>query len=155
MDKAHCVTQKKVKPIGETNAAKDWVKSRKKLRRSEHSFLGEAVEQCGFSCIRVTHKRDYRNRAFFSAFSLNSSSFLKIQYFFFVGIAGALSLGLADTFFYKAAEINGLVLTSTFTANTPMVQQILSIFILKEKFRKRFIVAVGLIIIGNYIIIFL
>ncbi len=78
-----------------------------------------------------------------------------IKYFIFVGIAGALSLGLADTLFYKAAEINGLVLTSTFTANTPMVQQILSILILKEKFRKRFIVAVGLIIVGNYIILFL
>lgn len=78
-----------------------------------------------------------------------------INYFIFVGIAGALSLGLADTLFYKAAEINGLVLTSTFTANTPMLQQILSILILKEKFRKRFIFAVGLIIIGNYIIIFL
>ncbi|MBY9014508.1 MAG: hypothetical protein KGD68_02330 [Candidatus Lokiarchaeota archaeon] len=62
---------------------------------------------------------------------------------------------LADTLFCKAAEINGLVLTPTFTANTPMVQQILSIFILKEKFRKRFILAVGLIIIGNYIILFL
>ena len=79
----------------------------------------------------------------------------KIKYFFFVGIAGALSLGLADTLFYKAAEINGLVLTSTFTANTPMIQQILSILILKEKFRKRFIFAVALIVIGNYIIIFL
>ncbi len=79
----------------------------------------------------------------------------KLKYFIFVGIAGALSLGLADTLFYKAIEINGLTLTSTFTANTPMVQQILSILILKEKFRKRFIIAVGLIIIGNYIIIFL
>jgi drug/metabolite transporter (DMT)-like permease len=88
------------------------------------------------------------------------SSFTKanrknIKYFIFVGIAGALSLGLADTLFYKAVEINSLVLTATFTANTPMVQQILSVFILKEKFRKRFIIAVGLIIIGNYIIIFL
>ena len=79
----------------------------------------------------------------------------KIKYFIFVGLAGALSLGLADTFFYKAAEINGLVLTATFTANTPMVQQIFSILILKEKFRKRFIVAIGLIIVGNYIILFL
>ena len=79
----------------------------------------------------------------------------KMRYFIFLGIAGALSLGLADTLFYKAVEINGLVLTSTFTANTPMLQQILSILILKEKFRKRFIFAVGLIIIGNYIIIFL
>ncbi len=78
-----------------------------------------------------------------------------IKYFVFIGIAGSLSLGLADTLFYKAVEINGLVLTSTFTANTPMVQQILSILILKEKFRKRFIIAVGLIIIGNYIILFL
>ena len=78
-----------------------------------------------------------------------------IKYFIYIGIAGSLSLGLADTLFYKAVEINGLVLTSTFTANTPMVQQILSILILKEKFRKRFIFAVALIIIGNYIILFL
>jgi DME family drug/metabolite transporter len=88
------------------------------------------------------------------------SSFTKanrknIKYFIFVGIAGALSLGLADTLFYKAVEINTLVLTATFTANTPMIQQILSILILKEKFRKRFIVAIGLIIVGNYIILFL
>ena len=78
-----------------------------------------------------------------------------IKYFIFIGIAGSLSLGLADALFYKAVEINGLVLTATFTANTPMVQQILSILILKEKFRKRFIFAVGLIIVGNYIILFL
>jgi len=77
-----------------------------------------------------------------------------IKYFVFIGIAGSLSLGLADTLFYKAVEINGLVLTSTVTANTPMVQQILSILILKEKFRKRFIFAVVLIIVGNYIILF-
>ncbi len=90
---------------------------------------------------------------FYSGFSRVNRK--KIKYFIFVGIAGALSLGLADTLFYKAAEINGLVLTSTFTANTPMIQQILSILILKEKFRKRFIVAIGLIIVGNYIILFL
>jgi drug/metabolite transporter (DMT)-like permease len=90
---------------------------------------------------------------FYSGFSKINRK--KIKYFIFVGLAGALSLGLADTLFYKAAEINGLVLTSTFTANTPMVQQILSILILKEKFRKRFIIAIGLIIVGNYIILFL
>ena len=92
-------------------------------------------------------------KEFYSSFTKANRK--KIKYFIFVGIAGALSLGLADTLFYKAAEINGLVLTSTFTANTPMVQQILSILILKEKFRKRFIIAVGLIILGNYIILFL
>ena len=57
--------------------------------------------------------------------------------------------------YIKAGEINGLVLTSTFAVNTPMVQQIFSILILKEKFRKRFIIAVILIIGGNYIILFL
>lgn len=78
-----------------------------------------------------------------------------LRYFIFIGIAGILSLGLADAVFIKAAEINGLVLTSTITANTPMVQQIFSIIFLKEKFRKRFLVAVILIILGNYIILFL
>lgn len=78
-----------------------------------------------------------------------------IKYFLSIGIAGCLSLGLADALFIKAAEINTLVLTSTITANTPMVQQIFSIIFLKEKFRKRFLLAVGLIIVGNYIIIFL
>ncbi|KKN24279.1 hypothetical protein LCGC14_0896470 [marine sediment metagenome] len=77
------------------------------------------------------------------------------KYFIYIGIAGILSLGLADTLFYKAAEINGLILTSTLTVNTPMVQMIFSVLILKEKFRKRFLAAVVLIIIGNYIIIFL
>lgn len=90
---------------------------------------------------------------FYSSFTKANRK--KLKYFVFIGIAGALSLGLADTLFYKAAEINGLVLTSTFTANTPLIQQILSILILKEKFRKRFIIGVGLIIIGNYIILFL
>ena len=77
-----------------------------------------------------------------------------LKFYFYIAIAGILSLGLADTLFYKAAEINGLVLTSTITVNTPMVQQIFSILILKEKFRKRFLIAVALIIIGNYIILF-
>ena len=70
-------------------------------------------------------------------------------------MAGSLSLGLADSLFYKAAEINGLILTSTITASTPLVQQIFSIIFLKEKFRKRFLIACMLIIIGNYIILFL
>jgi len=78
-----------------------------------------------------------------------------LKYFIFIGIAGMLSLGLADAIFILAAEINGLVLTSTITANTPMVQQLLSILLLKEKFRKRFLLAVILIITGNYIILFL
>lgn len=77
-----------------------------------------------------------------------------LKYFIYIGIAGILSLGFADTLFYKAAAINGLILTSTFTINTPMVQQIFSIIFLKEKFRKRFFIAVCLIIFGNYIILF-
>ena len=78
-----------------------------------------------------------------------------LKYYAFMGIAGSLSLGLADSLFYMAAEINGLVLTATITANTPMIQLILSIIILKEKFRKRFLIAISLIILGNYIILFL
>ena len=91
-------------------------------------------------------------KGYYGSFSKENRKVIK--YFIFIGIAGSLSLGLADTLFYKAAEINGLILTSTFTANTPMIQQVLSILILKEKFRKRFIFAVMLIIVGNYIIIF-
>ncbi len=91
-------------------------------------------------------------KEFYSGFKKENRNNLK--YFIYIGIAGVLSLGLADAIYIKAAEINGLVLTSIFTANTPMVQQIFSILILKEKFRKRFIIAVFLIIVGNYIIIF-
>lgn len=80
---------------------------------------------------------------------------VNLKYFIYIGVAGILSLGFADAIYIKAAEINGLVLTSTFTVNTPMVQQILSVLILKEKFRKRFIIAVILIIVGNYLILFL
>lgn len=92
-------------------------------------------------------------REYFEGFKKESRKIRK--YYIWIGIAGILSLGFADSLYYKAAEINGLVLTTTFTINTPMVQQILSILILKEKFRKRFIVAVLLIIAGNYIILFL
>ncbi len=100
-----------------------------------------------FLIVGIFHKD------FYSGFTKANRKNMK--YFLFVGIAGALSLGLADSLFYKAVEINTLVLTATFTANTPMIQQFLSILILKEKFRKRFIFAVGLIIVGNYIILFL
>ena len=92
-------------------------------------------------------------REYFEGFKKENRRIRK--YYIWIGIAGILSLGFADSLYYKAAEINGLVLTTTFTINTPMVQQILSILILKEKFRKRFILAVLLIIIGNYIILFL
>jgi drug/metabolite transporter (DMT)-like permease len=80
---------------------------------------------------------------------------VNLKYFIYIGIAGILSLGFADALYIKAAEISGLILISIFTANTPMVQQIFSILILKEKFRIRFIIAVILIISGNYIILFL
>ncbi len=92
-------------------------------------------------------------REYFDGFKKENRGNLK--YFIYIGMGGILSLGFADTLFYKAAEINGLVLTSTFTVNTPMIQQIFAILILKEKFRKRFILAVFLIIAGNYIILFL
>ena len=80
---------------------------------------------------------------------------INLKYFLYIGIAGILSLGFADAIYIKAAEFSDIVLISAFAANTPMVQQILSILILKEKFRKRFLVAVILIIIGNYIILFM
>ncbi|KKK42794.1 MAG: 4-amino-4-deoxy-L-arabinose-phosphoundecaprenol flippase subunit ArnE [Candidatus Lokiarchaeum sp. GC14_75] len=89
---------------------------------------------------------------YYSGFKIENRKNLK--YFFYIGIAGILSLGFADTLFYKAAEINGLVLTTTLTVNTPMVQQILSIIFLKEKFRPRFLIAVSLIVLGNYLILF-
>ncbi|MHA1148960.1 MAG: GRP family sugar transporter [Promethearchaeota archaeon] len=92
-------------------------------------------------------------RDYFAAFKKENRYIMK--YYFYIGLAGSLSLGLADSLFYKAAEINGLILTSTITANTPMVQQIFSVLILKEKFRKKFILAVLLIILGNYLILFL
>ncbi|MFX1556620.1 MAG: EamA family transporter, partial [Promethearchaeota archaeon] len=92
-------------------------------------------------------------KEYYSGFKKESRNNLK--FYFYIGIAGSLSLGFADSLFYKAAEINGLVLTSTFTVNTPMVQQIFSIILLKEKFRKRFLLAVILIIVGNYIILFI
>ena len=92
-------------------------------------------------------------REYYSGFKKENREYLK--YNVFMGIAGSLSLGLADSLFYKAAEINGLVVTATITANTPMVQQIFSNLILKEKFRRRFLLAVILIIMGNYIILLL
>ena len=92
-------------------------------------------------------------REYYSGFKKENRE--DLRYYAFMGIAGSLSLGLADSLFYQAAEINGLILTSTITANTPMVQQIFSIAFLKEKFRKRFLIACMLIIIGNYIILFL
>lgn len=101
----------------------------------------------GAIAILGIYQRDY-----FGGFKKENKKNLK--YFIYIGLAGILSLGFADAIYIKAAEINGLVLTSTFTANTPMIQQILSILVLKEKFRKRFLVAVILITIGNYIIIF-
>ncbi|UCD01244.1 MAG: DMT family transporter [Promethearchaeota archaeon] len=106
----------------------------------------------GFGMITIAILGIFQ-KEYYSGFKKTNRNNLK--YFIYIGIAGILSLGLADAIYIKAAEINGLVLTSTFTANTPMVQQILSILILKEKFRKRFLVAVTLIIVGNYIIIFL
>jgi drug/metabolite transporter (DMT)-like permease len=93
------------------------------------------------------------DKSFFLRFKRENKN--KLKYYTYVGIAGSLSLGLADSLFYKAAELNGLVITSTITANTPMVQQILSVILLKEKFRPRFIIAVILIILGNYLILFL
>ncbi len=92
-------------------------------------------------------------RDYYSGFKKNNRKNLK--YFIYIGIAGILSLGFADSLFYKAAEINGLIFTSTITASTPLIQQLASVLILKEKFRKRFLIAVILIILGNYIIIFL
>lgn len=101
-----------------------------------------------FIVILGFFKRDYHG-------SFKKENRENLKYFAYIGIAGALSLGFADSLFYLAVEYNGLIITSTFTANTPLVQQIFSILILKEKFRKKFLIAVGLIIVGNYIILFM
>jgi drug/metabolite transporter (DMT)-like permease len=90
---------------------------------------------------------------YYKGFKKENRIYLKYQ--IYIGIAGSLSLGLADSLFYKAAEINGLIFTSTITASTPLIQQLASVLILKEKFRKRFLIAVILIILGNYIVIFI
>lgn len=105
----------------------------------------------GFGFISIAILGSFR-KEYYNGFRKETRKNLK--YFIFIGLAGILSLGLADAVFIKAAEINGLVLTSTITANTPMVQQIFSIIFLKEKFRKRFLIAVLLIVFGNYIILF-
>ncbi len=92
-------------------------------------------------------------REYYSGFKKENRKYLK--YYFYMGLAGSLSLGFADSLFYKAAEMNGLALTTTLTSSTPTIQQIFSIVLLKEKFRKRFLFSVCLIILGNYIILFL
>ena len=101
-----------------------------------------------FIAILGLFKREY-----YIGFTKKERHYLK--HYGYMGMAGALSLGLADSLFYEAAGINGLILTSTLTASTPLVQQIFSIVLLKEKFRRRFLIAVCLIIIGNYLILFL
>jgi drug/metabolite transporter (DMT)-like permease len=101
-----------------------------------------------FIAILGLFKREY-----YISFTKKERHYLK--HYGYMGMAGALSLGLADSLFYEAAGINGLILTSTLTASTPLVQQIFSIVLLKEKFRRRFLIAVCLIIIGNYLILFL
>ena len=87
-----------------------------------------------------------------SGFKKENRKYLKS--FIFIGIAGILSLGFADTLYYKAAKINGLILTSVICINSPILNQILSILFLKEKFRKRFFIAVCMIIAANYIVLF-
>jgi len=89
---------------------------------------------------------------YYSGFKKENRKYIK--YFIYIGIAGILSLGFADTLYYKAAEINGLILTSVISINTPILNQIFSILFLKEKFRKRFFIAVCLILGGNYIVLF-
>jgi len=89
---------------------------------------------------------------YYSGFKKQNRKHLKS--FVFIGIAGILSLGFADTLYYKAVEINGLILTSLISINTPILNQIFSILFLKEKFRKKFFIAVCLIIIGNYFVLF-
>ena len=79
-------------------------------------------------------------REYYSGFKKENRKYLK--YYFYMGLAGSLSLGFADSLFYKAAEMNGLALTTTLTSSTPTIQQMFSIVLLKEKFRKRFLFSV-------------
>ncbi|MHA1467097.1 MAG: DMT family transporter [Promethearchaeota archaeon] len=92
-------------------------------------------------------------KEYYSGFKFKKENRRDLKYYALIGIAGSISLGLADSLFYMAIELNGLVLTATITANTPMVQLILSAIILKEKLRKKFIIAVALIILGNLVIL--
>ncbi|MHA2392514.1 MAG: DMT family transporter [Promethearchaeota archaeon] len=105
----------------------------------------------GFGMIAIAILGIFQ-REYYKGFKKESR--VNLKYFIYIGIAGILSLGFADALYIKAAEINSLILTSVLTVNTPLVQQILSILILKEKFRKRFLIAIGLIILGNYIVLF-
>lgn len=110
------------------------------------NFIRVALATLIIGIIGIFHKE------FFSSFTQENRA--TIKYSLYIGLAGILSLGLADSLFIKAAEINGLIITSTITASTPLVQQFFSMIFLKEKFRKRFLIAVFLILLGNYIILF-
>lgn len=72
----------------------------------------------------------------------------------YTGLVGILSFGIGDSVYQLGVALNGASISIIIASSAPIFNQILSIAILKEKFRKNFLIGVICIVIGNILVIF-
>lgn len=72
----------------------------------------------------------------------------------YTGLVGILSFGIGDSIYQLGVALNGASISIIIASSAPIFNQILSIAILKEKFRKNFLIGVICIVIGNILVIF-
>lgn len=90
----------------------------------------------------------------FPKFNLSSKNKEKMKAYLITGFFGIISAGIGDWIYQIGIIENGVAISITIASTTPLVNQILAIIILKEKFRKQLIIGVTLIVIANILIIF-
>jgi drug/metabolite transporter (DMT)-like permease len=79
---------------------------------------------------------------------------LAFRDYVYTGLVGILSFGIGDSVYQLGVNLNGASTSIIIGSSAPVFNQILSIGILKEKFRKNFLIGVICIVIGNILVIF-
>ena len=70
-----------------------------------------------------------------------------------MGIVGCLSMGFGDSIYQIGVNENGSALSITLASSSPLINQIFACFILKEKFRRYFIIGVLCIVMGTILVV--
>jgi uncharacterized membrane protein len=79
---------------------------------------------------------------------------LAFRDYVYTGLVGILSFGIGDSIYQLGVTLNGASISIIIASSAPIFNQILSITVLKEKFRKNFLIGVICIVIGNVLVIF-
>jgi drug/metabolite transporter (DMT)-like permease len=77
----------------------------------------------------------------------------QLKAYLMTGAFACLSAGIGDAVYQMGVKENGSAVSITIASISPLINQLLAILLLKEKFRPRFLIGVLCIVLGNILVI--